>query len=509
MHPFIHAASRPDKPAYLMAAGGEVVTYRQLNDRSNQIAQLFRSLGLKRGDGIALFSENNARYFEVTWAAQRTGLHYVCIASRLTEAEVEYILGDSGAQVFIASPNLLPVARRVAGKLGVPLYVLDGEDPEVRSLQEAAATFPAVPVADESHGRDMLYSSGTTGRPKGIKTPLPDGPIDQAGSVTKLAQTLYGMDENTIYLSPAPLYHAAPLRFCMDVHRLGGTVIVMERFDPEAALALIDTHKVTHAQWVPTHFIRFLKLPEETRTKYDFSSLQCVFHAAAPCPVPIKQAMMEWWGPIIHEYYSSTELNGFTAVSPQEWAAHPGTVGRALIGEIRICDADDNALPPRAIGQIYFANGGDFTYHNDPEKTARTRNRHGWTSVGDIGWVDEEGFLYLTDRKDFMIISGGVNIYPQEIENVLINHPKVADVAVVSAPDDEFGEMVVAVVQPLDWSQAGSGLRDELLAYARQSLSPVKIPKLMEFSQELPRHPTGKLYKRLLQDAYWKRGAGA
>ncbi|MEQ9661927.1 MAG: AMP-binding protein, partial [Parasphingopyxis sp.] len=318
---------------------------------------------------------------------------------------------------------------------------------------------------------------------------------------------------DSIYLSPAPLYHAAPLRWTMCVHKLGATVVVMEKFDPEFALQLIEKHKADVGQWVPTHFVRMLKLPEETRAKYDVSSVKCAVHAAAPCPIPIKEKMIEWWGPVLSEYYAGSEGNGFTFINSEQWLAHKGSVGTALIGIIRICDEDGNEVPPRTEGTVYFEGGTAFSYHNDEEKTADATNKHGWTTLGDVGWVDEDGFLYLTDRKSFMIISGGVNIYPQEIENLLVTHDKVADAAVIGAPDEDMGERVVAVIQPLDMNAAGDALREELTAFLRQHLSGVKVPRQIDFRAELPRHPTGKLYKRLLRDEYWedakKAGAAA
>ena len=335
------------------------------------------------------------------------------------------------------------------------------------------------------------------------------GPLNQGTGLTDLGERLYGMDGETIYLSPAPLYHAAPLRWSMTVHRLGGAVIVMDKYDPERALQLIEQYRVTHAQWVPTHFVRMLKLPEEARNRYDLSSLKTVFHAAAPCPVPIKSAMLDWWGPIIHEYYAGTEANGFTAIGPQEWLDRPGSVGKSMWGEVKIVDDDDNVLPPRKEGAIFFADGPQFSYHNDPEKTAQATNRHGWSTIGDIGWMDEDGYLYLTDRKSYMIISGGVNIYPQEIEDLLISHPKVADAAVVSAPCEDFGEKVAAAIIPADGVDPTPDLAAELREYARDNLSHVKTPKLIDFVTELPRLPTGKLQKRLLRDRYWKQADAA
>ena len=289
----------------------------------------------------------------------------------------------------------------------------------------------------------------------------------------------------------------------MAVQQLGGTVIVMEKFDPEAMLALIEKYKVDVGQFVPTHFVRMLKLPEEVRAKYDVSSMRSAVHAAAPCPVPVKEQMLAWWGPVIHEYYAGSEGNGFCYVGPHDWLTHKGTVGRAVMGELKICDEEGEPLPPRSEGVVYFAGGAPLTYHNAPDKIRENTNQHGWTTLGDVGWADEEGFLYLTDRKSFMIISGGVNIYPQEVENLLITHPKVADAAVVGAPHEEMGEQVAAVIQPMDWADAGEELKAELMAFCRANLSHVKSPRILDFMQELPRHPTGKLYKRLIRDAYW------
>jgi long-chain acyl-CoA synthetase len=387
--------------------------------------------------------------------------------------------------------------------------MVGGEAGHYRSLEDARTPFPTTPIADESAGRAMLYSSGTTGRPKGVKRAgVVDPAIDAPNPLAMLGQALYGWTPDTVYLSPAPLYHAAPLGWSMAVHALGGTVVMMERFDAEDALRFIEQYKITSAQWVPTHFVRMLKLPPEARERYDMSSLKAVFHAAAPCPVPVKEQMIAWWGPIVHEYYAGTEGNGFCIINSTEWLAHKGSVGRGLTAQVKICDEDGEPLPPRAEGLVFFEGGGQFEYHGDPAKTAESRNKHGWTTLGDVGWLDEEGYLYLTDRKSFMIISGGVNIYPQELENVLIGHPKVADAAVVGAPDEEMGEKVVAVIQPMNWAEAGDDLRNELMAYARQHLSHVKAPRVIDFMAELPRHPTGKLYKRLIRDAYWaKEGA--
>lgn len=504
MHPFHHAKSDPDRAAYVMAGSGEVVTYRELDARSNQGAQLFRSLGLQIGDVVALFMENHPRFLEIVWAAQRSGLYYTCISSKLTSGEAAYIVKDCGAKVLIVSPGVGVDLGELAGLISdVKLYSVGAARAPYESFEQARAAMPETPVSDETAGSDMLYSSGTTGRPKGVKPPLSGAAIDAMSPFVALPKMLFGFPDDCTYLSPAPLYHAAPLRWTMVVQRYGGTAVVMEKFDPETCLAVIERHRINTAQFVPTHFVRMLKLPADVRARYDVSSLHSVVHAAAPCPAPVKQQMIEWWGPLIHEYYAGTEGNGFCYISPQDWLTHKGSVGRAIIGELKICGDDGEALPPRSEGVVYFANGPPLAYHNDASKAAESTNQHGWTTLGDVGWVDEEGYLYLTDRKSFMIISGGVNIYPQEIENLLITHPKVADVAVIGAPDEVMGEQVVAVVQPANWADAGDALRDELLAFGRAHLSHVKAPRVLDFMQELPRHPTGKLYKRLIRDAYW------
>jgi long-chain acyl-CoA synthetase len=510
LHPRLHAGTTPDHSAVIMAPTGETVTFRDLESRANQAAHLFRSMNIFDGDCIALLMDNCSAYFDLAWAAQRAGLYYVCISTKLSAGEADYILRDSGARLLVASASLAPLARNIR-HLQPALSILSiGERLEDFDPFEAAtARLPSTPIADEANGAEMLYSSGTTGRPKGVKPARVSGPLNQATGLTDLGQRLYGMDERTVYLSPAPLYHAAPLRWSMTVQRLGGTVVVMDKFEPEEALRLIETCGITHAQWVPTHFVRMLKLPEEARNRYDLSSLRTVFHAAAPCPVPIKSAMLDWWGPIIHEYYAGTEANGLTAISPEEWLKRPGSVGKSMWGEVRIVDEDDTVLPPGKEGAVYFAGGPSFSYHNDPAKTSEATNAHGWTTIGDIGWVDDDGYLYLTDRKSYMIISGGVNIYPQEIEDLLISHPKVADAAVVSAPCEDLGEKVAAVIIAADGVEPSAALADELRRYAREHLSHVKTPRLIDFVTELPRLPTGKLQKRLLRDRYWEKAAPA
>ena len=506
MHPSVHAQTNPDKPAVIMAGSGEAISYAELDRRSNKVAQLIRSRAIGIGETVAICLENHPWFFALTWGAQRSGVHYVCISSRLTAPEIAYILADSGAKLLFGSAYLGATLDEVA-KLAPGVEQLRFDTPGVFNAEAALAAMPDSRIADERAGVDMLYSSGTTGRPKGVKLPLPEDPaIDQANPMLGLTTMAFGITPDSIYLSPAPLYHAAPLRWSMTIHKLGGTVVVMEKFDPEHALQLIERYRITDAQFVPTHFVRMLKLPDAVRAKYDVSSLKCAIHAAAPCPVPVKRAMITWWGPVLYEYYAGTEGNGFTFITSAEWLERPGSVGRALTGIVRVCDENGDELPRGTEGQIFFEPTEGmvpFEYHNDPAKTADARNQHGWSSLGDVGYEDEDGYVFLTDRKSFMIISGGVNIYPQEIENLLVAHPKVADAAVIGAPDPDMGEKVVAVVQPLDWNDATTEFAEQLKAYLAPQLSKVKMPKQIDFREALPREQTGKLYKRLLRDEYW------
>jgi acyl-CoA synthetase (AMP-forming)/AMP-acid ligase II len=507
MHPCHHAKTHPDKAAYIMAASGETVTFKQLDERSNQIAHALRNAGLKPGDTIALFAENSPRYFEICWAAQRSGLYFVCVSSRLTAPEVKYIIEDSSSSLLIAGASKSEIARQVKQLTSLDqCWSIDGDIDGFTRLETLQASYPVTPVPDEMAGTDMLYSSGTTGRPKGIRPPLERNiPIDEDNVLLQITRAMAGAGPDNVYLSPAPLYHAAPLRWCMTFTRLGATLIVMEKFDPEAFLDNVQSYKVTHTQMVPTMFVKLLKLPEEVRKSYDVSSLQFVIHAAAPCPVPVKEQMIDWWGPIIDEYYAGSEGNGMTWARSAEWLEHKGTVGKAIWGELHICNEAGDEVPVGQEGQVYFGGTPPPNYHNDPEKNASALNpKHAdWSSLGDVGKLDEDGFLYLTDRKAFMIISGGVNIYPQEAENILITHPKVADVAVIGVPDEEFGESVKAIVQPMPGTQPSDELAAELLEFCRGELSKIKCPKSIDFDLELPRHPTGKLYKRLIRDRYW------
>jgi long-chain acyl-CoA synthetase len=508
MHPRTHAATEPDRPAIIMAGSGRTVSFGELEARANRTAHFFRRLGLSRGDVLAILLDNMPEYYELAWGAQRAGLYFVCISTKLSGPEIAYILKDSGAKALFVSPGLAGVAREALSSpelagAAIATFAAGGAIDGMADYVAARDREPPGPIADESPGSPMLYSSGTTGRPKGVRAPLADGPIDAMNPLGMMSRGLYGIDENTRYLSPAPLYHAAPLNWTLAIHRWGGTVVVMEKFDPEAYLAAIPKYAINASQLVPTMFVRMLKLPEDVRTRYDLSSLRMAIHAAAPCPVAVKEQMIAWWGPVIHEYYAGTEGNGFCTIGPQEWLAKKGSVGKAIFGELKICDENGDEVPPGVEGGVYFANGGQFVYHNAPEKMAEAFNKHGWSTLGDVGYVDEDGYLFLTDRKAFMIISGGVNIYPQEVENLLVMHPKVADAAVFGIPNEDFGEEVKAAIQPLSPAEAGPELEAELLAYCRANLSHIKCPRSIDFHQELPRHPTGKLYKRLLRDAYW------
>jgi long-chain acyl-CoA synthetase len=505
MYPGEIAQKTPERAAYVMARSGHSVTFGELDARSNQAARALRELGLRKGDAIALCLENHPRFFELCWAAQRSGLQYTAISSRLTAPEVEYIVKDCGARVFVTSQRMREVADALSGPLAAldARLMMDGSAEDYESYESACSAQSTEPLPDECEGSDMLYSSGTTGRPKGVKIPNLGLPIGSPTRLTTLMKLAYGANEEDVYLSPAPLYHATPLRFNMTMQRLGATCVLMEEFDARWALELIEQHRVTVSQWVPTMFVRMLKLPEEERGHHDLSSLRIAIHAAAPCPIPVKEQMIAWWGPVLYEYYAGTEANGFTSIDSEHWLAHKGSVGRPLTGEIHIVDDEGNELPPRQPGAVYFGGGGRFEYHNAPEKTAGSFSPDGWSTLGDIGYVDEEGYLYLTDRKANMIISGGVNVYPQEAENVLVTHPKVADVAVFGVPNEDFGEEVKAVVQPMEMADAGPELEQELIAFCRSQLADVKCPRSVDFEAELPRHPTGKLYKRLLKDRYW------
>lgn len=508
-----YAEQHPDRPAFIMASTGETVSLREYEERANRLAHLLRAHGLQRLGHYSIFMENNDRYLESCGAGERSGLYYTCINSYLTAEEMAYIVDNSESEIVITSAakydvvaEALPDLDRVrlvlvvgGGDAGLDL---DGE--RVRDFADAVAGHPSDPIPDESLGTPMLYSSGTTGRPKGIIRPLPEQAPDEMMPLFTFLSNLWLYREDMIYLSPAPLYHSAPQAAVNLTLRKGGTVVIMERFDPVEYLRLIEQYRVTHSQLVPTMFSRMLKLPDDERLRHDLSSLEVAVHAAAPCPVQVKEQMIDWWGPIIHEYYGATEGLGFAACNSEEWLAHRGTVGKIVLGDLYIADEEMNELPQGVPGTIWFKTATEFEYHNDPDKTSEATSDDGtMTTVNDVGYVDEDGFLYLTDRATFMIISGGVNIYPQETENLLITHPKVFDAAVFGVPNPDLGEEVKAVVQPMPDVAPGDDLAAELTAFCAEHLSRQKVPRSIDFAEELPRLPTGKLYKRKLRDEYW------
>lgn len=514
MYPGTYAASAPDRRAVVMAGSGRSLTYRELDHNSGQVAAALRALGVQPGDVIALVSDNAPEAFEVYWAAVRSGLYITCVNWHLMGDEAAYILRDSGARAVVVAASLQPLAEDIVRL--VPevehWYAFGGAVSGYRPYEELRS-HPGPRLADQPRGGEMLYSSGTTGRPKGIKPLLMQGQIDEVRDpLVMLLSGAFGIGESDVYLSPAPIYHTAPLKWCASVQSLGGTVVLMERFDAEQALSAIQRFHVTVTQMVPTMFIRMLQLPDETRRAYDVSSLRLAVHAAAPCPPEVKDAMISWWGPILAEYYGATEQHGTTIITTNEWRAKRGSVGRAALGVLHICDDDGTELPAGEVGTIYFERDvAPFEYHNDPDKTSSSRHplHDTWTTVGDVGFVDDDGYLYLTDRKGFMIISGGVNIYPQEIENALALHPKIFDVAVIGIPDPEMGEQVKAVVQLRDGVEASDELAAEIISYVRQRIAHFKAPKSVDFVSDLPRSATGKLMKRILLDRYARPSAHA
>jgi acyl-CoA synthetase (AMP-forming)/AMP-acid ligase II len=510
MHPRHFARTAPARPAVVMATDGAATSYAALEQIANRGAHLFRSLGIVAGDTIAIWLKNGLEYYHIYWAAQRAGLYICPISTQLTAEEVAYILTDSSSRLLVTHADVPAAAALVHDRTSlVPgvstMFDAGSELDDLPSWHAALASQPTDPVADESAGYHLVYSSGTTGRPKGIRLPLTGEAADAPHMLADRISGRYGVGEASVLLSPAPLYHTAPLVYGMAAHRLGATLVVMDRFDAEEVLRLIEHHRVTFMQMVPTMFVRLLALPDDVRTRYDLSSLEKIVHAAAPCPVEIKRRMIEWLGPIIYEYYGGSEGNGSTFITPLEWIRHPGSVGRADWGTLHICDDAGQEVPPGIDGLVYFEGGWDFQYLNDPAKTRDARHpaHPGWSTLGDIGHVDEEGYLYLTDRKSFMIISGGVNIYPQETENLLILHPEVADAAVIGIPHPEMGEEVKAVVQPKRWEDAGPELAARLIDHCRAHLSHIKCPRSVDFDPALPRHDTGKLYKQEIRKRYW------
>jgi long-chain acyl-CoA synthetase len=452
--------------------------------------------------------ENNNKFLEICAAGERSGLFYTPINSYLTADELAYIIQNSQSKVLIVSKAKRDIAAAALEQcpnvtLGI---MIDAEenDPVFVDYVNLIAHEPTEPIADENLGIAMLYSSGTTGRPKGILRPMPDSSPDSPLPLWGFLDNLWKYEDGMTYLSPAPLYHSAPQAAVGLSLRRGGTVVVMENFDPEQYLMLVEKYKVTHSQLVPTMFSRMLKLPEDVKHKYDLSSLKVAVHAAAPCPVPVKEKMIEWWGPIIEEYYGATEGLGFAACDSAQWLAHVGTVGKVLIGELHILDDDMKTLPQGEPGTLWFKAATAFSYFNDTEKTKESTSADGvLTTVGDVGYLDADGYLFLTDRATFMIISGGVNIYPQESENLLITHPKVADAAVFGVPNVDLGEEVKGVVQLMPGIEASGSIERELIDFCNEHLARQKCPRSIDFVTEFPRLPTGKLYKKPLRDKYW------
>jgi acyl-CoA synthetase (AMP-forming)/AMP-acid ligase II len=504
-------ATQADTAAIIMAGSGETVSFAALEDAASQGAQLLRKLGLQRGDVFAIWSGNNARYMEIAWAMRRTGLYMVPIAAKLNTDEVAYILNESKARVVIVDATLKHAAdffSQLAQRCpGVEhSFSLCADIPGVKRWEAERAKMPATFIDDPSPGHTMSFSSGTTGRPKGIKYPLPEGNFDVAPAFAPLMAHRFKCGPGKTFILSAPLYHSGPLAMALGALSLGAPLLLFEKFDAEAMLKAIDTHKPDSGQFVPTMFIRMLKLPEDVRKRYDVSSLKVAFHTAAPCPADTKRAMIEWWGPVIDEMYGGTENAGSTFINSEEWLRKPGSVGKSGSGPIHICDDDGNELPIGETGTVFFDTGARFQYLNDPEKTRNARHpQHpSWSTFGDIGRVDEEGYLFLSDRKAFMIISGGVNIYPQEAENILLTHPAVLDAAVFGVPDPDMGEQVKAVVEPVKWAAAGAGLEAELIAFCKSKLATLKCPKSIDFVEKLPRDDAGKLAKKALRDSYWK-----
>ncbi|HEY2832625.1 MAG TPA: AMP-binding protein [Sporichthyaceae bacterium] len=497
MHPGIFAASRPQHAAVVLHPSGATQTYAELDAAANRIAHVMRELGLTRGDRIAILLPNHPRYLEIAWAAQRSGLYYVPVNHHLTPAETAYIVSDCGARLLVGSADLLAVVAAEASDVE-HVVTVDGDLPGAHRYHQLCAAQSAEPLPDAAEGAWMFYSSGTTGRPKGIVPGAVGAPLGTVTPFDRIVRDRFGYDDDLRYLVSAPLYHAAPLGWSMAAHRVGGTVVVLESFDAEQCLAAIEQHRITHAQFVPTHFVRMLKLPEAVRNAYDLSSLQVVIHAAAPCPVEVKEAMIDWLGPIVTEFYSGSEGIGFCMISTDEWLAHRGSVGRPALGIPHILDDQGRELTSGQVGEIWFETPATFAYHGDPDKTAGAWNDRGWATFGDLGSLADDGYLYLADRRADLVISGGVNVYPREAEDVLILHPAIIDVACVGVPDTEYGQVLVAAVQPAVAAASGEDLLTALDGFVRERLSGFKCPRRYVVLEEIPRLPTGKVLRREL-----------
>lgn len=498
---------QPGKAALIMADGGSTLTYAELDGRSARAARWLVSKGLQPGDCVAILLDNDPRMLELAWAARRAGLYYAPINNHLKPSEAAFILKDCNARLLLASRATLDLARAIkenAAAQQVASVLLDVHEPGFTNYgDELACVDDSAVLPERPLGRDMLYSSGTTGRPKGIRRPLlPYAERDRPDVDLETWRQQFGFNENTVYLSTAPFYHAAPLRYMMRTLVCGGTCVAMGRFEPERALAAIHQYQVTHSQWVPTMLSRLLQLPPETRQRYDVSSMRVAIHAAAPCPPHVKEAMLDWWGEILYEYYGGSEGIGVTVIDAREWRAHKGSVGQAKLGVIHIMDDEGNELPPHQIGMVYFSGAANFEYHNDPEKTRQAYNAQGWATYGDIGHVDEEGYLYLSDRRADLILCGGVNLYPMEIENALLEHPAVADAGVVGVVDADLGEVPLAFVHLHAAHAADAAMARQLVAHCREKLSSLKLPRRVVFEGPLPRLHTGKLLRRELKERF-------
>jgi long-chain acyl-CoA synthetase len=505
-HPSIHASRQPEKLAALFVPGGASLTYGELEARANQVARLLRSHGVVAGDAVVFCIENCPEFLHIAWGCQRIGVRFTPASTRLGAEDIAYITPDSGATVLIVSTHAECASRLAQEDLaGVQLFSLSGSLPGAIRWEESIERLDRSEIENPVPGREMMYSSGTTGRPKGVRKPMPSGQFDAPDARNAgWGSRLPGTGPDMVHLCTSPMYHAAPYRNVSGTLSVGGTCVILEKFDALLALQCIETHRVTHSVWVPTMFSRLLRLPPEDRNGVkDLSSHQAAFHGAAPCPIHVKEQMIDWWGPILHEYYAGTEGIGACAISSEEWLAHKGSVGRAIDGVIHILDADDNEVPAETTGLVFFEISSTFEYWNDSAKTGRSRSKQGWWTYGDIGHVDTEAYLYLTDRRDFVIISGGVNIYPQEIEDFLLRDMRVLDTAVFGVPDDEYGEAVQAIVQvSRDDAIDGDALAIELRKACREHLGPIKTPRDVQIVTEFPRLPTGKLHKKAMRDAF-------